>query len=282
MFAVKAGGGVPGTDGGGLLVPPDIDARLHRDLVAAAAQHDDPLDFPVFGDRLVHSGFERHHTAAPPPAIGGDDGDRPGILQAVIDRLAGKATEHHRVDRTDPRAGEHGDGGFGNHRHINDHAISGLDAVALEHVGKPADLAVELAVGQGTLITGFALPDDGGLVPKRPQRVAIHAVFADVELAPIEPLGKRHLPVEHRRPRLLPNEFTGLASPERLGIGDRRIVAALVVCHRGNPRLGGKASGRRKHGQRFRRDGIGGGGLAHVSRGSWWMDGLGGVGQSFP
>jgi hypothetical protein len=47
-----------------------------------------------------------------------------GVASSIrVARLAAaKAAEDHRVDRADARAGEHGERGLGDHRHVDQHA----------------------------------------------------------------------------------------------------------------------------------------------------------------
>ena len=54
----------------------------------------------------------------------------PGIDDALLQDFGGEAAEHHRMRRTDARAGLHGDHGLDRHRHVDDHAVAGLDASA--------------------------------------------------------------------------------------------------------------------------------------------------------
>ena len=69
------------------------------------------------------------------------------------------------MNRADARAAEHGHGGFGNHRHVNRHAVALLDAERFQDVGELADLRVQFRVGDALhVLLRFALPDDGGLV----------------------------------------------------------------------------------------------------------------------
>ena len=46
-------------------------------------------------------------------------------------------------------------------RQAGDDAVALFHFVALEHIGKAADFAVKLLVGEDALLAGFAFPDDG-------------------------------------------------------------------------------------------------------------------------
>ena len=147
------------------------------------------------------------------------------------------------MHRTDSRAGEHRDGGFGDHRHVNEHAVIGCDAVFYQHIGEPAYVLLELAVSEHPFVAGFAFPDDRRLVATRPNRVAVHAILADIKLAAVKPFRVRWVPIEDLRPRFMPNELLRLARPELLGLGDRLLIELVVGLHRLDTRLGGKLLG---------------------------------------
>ena len=156
-------------------------------------------------ERVVHVLLERHDGAAAEAAVGGDDQLGLRVLDAVGDGLRAEAAEDDRVHRADAGAGEHGDGGLGHHGQVDEDAVAGLDAVALEDVGEAADLVVKLFVGEGALFArlagsgGLAFPDQRGLVGAGGAQVPVEAIVADIELAADEPLGVGLLPFQHLR-----------------------------------------------------------------------------------
>ena len=248
VLGVEALGDVFRGNAGHFVVPPRVALGVHRDFVCAAFDDDDALDLVVFRERLIDHRLEGDDLAAPPAAVGGDDGGGAGVLEAIDDGLRGEAAEDHIVHRADARAGEHRDGGFRNHRHVNEHAVLGLDAVFEEHVGEAADVLLKLAVGDDAFVAGLALPDDGGLVFAGAGGVAVHAVFTDVELAAVEPFRVRGLPIEHFGPRFLPNQFLCLTRPELVGLVDGFLIELFVGRHRWDAGLRGKFLGRLVHG----------------------------------
>ena len=109
-----------------------------------------------------------------------------GIVDAVRKRIRAEPAEHDRMNRADARAAEHGDGGFGNHRHVNRHAVAFFDAERFQHVRKLADFRVQLRISDALhVLFRFALPDDGGLVAARFE-MPVEAVDREVELAVLE------------------------------------------------------------------------------------------------
>ena len=131
---------------GGLVVP-DVAHRIHVDLGAGAAHDDDVVDAPCLGDGGIGIGLERHLAPAAHAFVGGDDDVRLAILDAAGERVRREPAEHHRVDRADARAGEHRVGRLRDHRQIDGDAIALLDVAVAQDIGEPADLVVQLLVG---------------------------------------------------------------------------------------------------------------------------------------
>ena len=95
--------------------------------------------------RDVAVAFERNLASAAPSAVGGDERDAAGVVDAIDDRLGREAAEDHRVRRADARAGEHRNGQFRNHRHVDRDAIAFADAEVAQAVGEAADVVEQLA-----------------------------------------------------------------------------------------------------------------------------------------
>jgi hypothetical protein len=106
---------------------------------------------------------------------------------------------------TDPRAGEHRNGGLRNVREINDDTIAFFYFVSFQDIREAANFAVQLLIGKGTFVAGFAFPDNCRFVPARPSQMPIQAVFRNVEFAADEPLRERRLPFEDLFPICAPD-----------------------------------------------------------------------------
>ena len=137
---------------------------------------------PGVGNFLEGNGF-----ATPHGNIGGDEEFAGGIVDAVGQGIGAESAKHHRMDRADPGAGQHGDGGLGDHGHVNGHAIAFLDAEGFQDVGAFADVGVKFAVSDlFDFIFGVALPDDGEFIPQGRFDMAIKAIDGEVQLAVFE------------------------------------------------------------------------------------------------
>ena len=77
---------------------------------------------------------------------------------------------------------------------------------------------MELLVGEGLFVTGFTLPNDGGLVAAGTVEMAVEAVLAGIELSTDEPLGVGEFPVQDFFPLFAPDKMRSLAGPEFLGV----------------------------------------------------------------
>ncbi len=222
---------------GGVLhqaVPPVVAPLfdVHGELRPAALHHHHVLDGRAVLQGLVRELLERQDAAAAVAAVGGDEQLGLGVVDPVAERLGAEAAEDHRVNGADARAGQHGDGELGNHRQVDGHAVALAHPQALQHVGELVDLAVELPVGEGAAVAGFALPDQSRLVALAGSiraDVAVETVDADVELAAHEPLGLRRFPREHLAPGLEPLQARRPRGPEALRVARCLAVDAGVV-----------------------------------------------------
>ncbi len=92
------------------------------------------------------------------------------------------------MDSADARAGQHGDGGFRHHRHIDSNDIAFFNAQIEQYVGKTANIAMELAISDVFALAGVvAFPDDRGLVAALVQ-MAVETVGREVQGAIFIPL----------------------------------------------------------------------------------------------
>jgi hypothetical protein len=125
-----------------------VAAGLHRHALAGAAHHHDVRTLGQSISEIVDVLLERHDAAAAIAAVRRHHDARLGVVHAVAERLGREAAEHHAVGGADARARQHRDRRFRDHRQIDADAVARLDAEAAQHVGEPADLAVELEVGE--------------------------------------------------------------------------------------------------------------------------------------
>ena len=138
-----------------------------------------------------------------------------------------------------PRARQQRERRLRDHRQVDRDAITLLDAAVAQDVGHPADLRVQLTIGD---VLGFGrvvtFPDDRGLVAAGLQ-VPVDAVVGDVGLAVLEPLDRDLARLEARvldlGERRRPVDALPVLGPERVRVGDGSGVhlAVLGVVHMG-------------------------------------------------
>ena len=179
-------------------------------------------------DGGVDVGLERHLAAAAQALVRGDDELGLAALDAAGERVGREAAEHHRMDGAEPRAGEHGIGGFRDHRQVDGDAVAFLDAAVAQHVGEAAHLVVQLAIGDELRFRRVVtLPDDRHLVGAGGE-VPVDAVVGGVGGAVLEPfdrdVARRERDVLDALVRRHPMDALAVLAPEGI-----RVVGGSVI-----------------------------------------------------
>jgi hypothetical protein len=214
------------------LVPPDVAAGLHVDVVLGAPHDEDRLHARAAAERLVDGGLERQHLAAAVAAVGRDDDLGRGVDDPVGEGVGREAPEDDGVHRADPRAGEHGDDRLRDERHVDGDAIALHDPMVPECVREAAHVAEEVGVGDHAAVAGLPLPEQRDLVAEAALHLAVQGVVREVGGAAVEPARVRLLPLQHGVPGLEPMQFRRDLGPEGVGFVERTAVRALVGLER--------------------------------------------------
>jgi hypothetical protein len=115
--------------------------------------------------------------------------------------VGGEAAEDDRVDRAQPRAGQHRLQRLGHHRHVDDDAVALLDALGLQRPGERGDAVLQFLVGDLVGRAGQrAVVDDRDPLAMAGLHVAVDRVPAAVQLAVREPFVERRVVVEREAP----------------------------------------------------------------------------------
>src|SRR5215831_16880144 len=102
--------------------------------------------------------------------------------------MGGKTSEDHRMNRSNPCAGQHGNNGLWHHRHIDDDPIPFLNPLARQHSGKTRHLIQQLTIAEGFDCPSYgAIVDESKLVSSALFDVSIEGVVAGVHRASGEP-----------------------------------------------------------------------------------------------
>ena len=142
---------------------------------------------------------------------------------------------------TDAGAGQHGVKRFGDHRHVERHAVALGNTDLLQLVGHAADMIVQLAIGDRGMKTGIiAFPDQRDIITALGE-MAVDAIVGDVENAVSEPFDRQFvgIPVDVRNLRrgLDPVEAAQFLGPEGFGFLNGTTITLLVLPQTG-PRIG--------------------------------------------
>jgi hypothetical protein len=215
-------------------LPINIAAFNHRNIRAGVAQHDDRFDRGNFGQRLIDIGLQRHGLAAAQAFVGGQYHGAIAILNPAGERLRAEAGEHDRMDRADPRAGEHGDGGLGHHRQVDGDAIPLLHAARFHEVGEAADAFVQFAVSDRARRAGriIGFPQDRRRIAALRQ-MPVERIGRQVQGAVGEPadaeIGFVEAGVLDRGEGPDPVDPLRCLTPEAVGIGHRAAIHLIIA-----------------------------------------------------
>ena len=130
------------------------------------------------------------------------------------------------MDCANPRAGQHRNRSFGNHRQIDGDAVAFLDAARFKRIGEAADIAVELRISDCavSLLRIIRLPIDRDAISAL-FKMPVERIGAQVQLAFFEPANVEVVlvigRVLHRLERPDPIDALCLLLPEPVHIIDR-------------------------------------------------------------
>ena len=154
-----------------------------------------------------------------------------GIVDTHRQLVSGKAPEHHGVDGAQARGGEHGHGGFRDHRHVDQYPVAFFHPLLAQGTREGGDAFGELGVGDGL----FAVRD-GGIVVDRHliaapgSEVGIQRHVAGVHDAIGKPaVDTVFILAENGGGEGEPVQLAGLVGPEGVRIVDGRGVFLFVT-----------------------------------------------------
>src|SRR5689334_22200044 len=127
-------------------MPPVIPPVLHLDgmMLPYPLKYDYILDGRAALQRLIRGLLKWDYLAAPPIAVRRDDQPGGAVLCPLGQTLGREAAEHHGVDRSDARAGEHRDRGLRHHRHVERYTVAAPDAQPTNHIRESVYFARQL------------------------------------------------------------------------------------------------------------------------------------------
>ena len=139
-------------------------------------------------DRLVEQRLVRDHPPRLEPAGRRYDDHRLCVRDPGRQFRRRKASEDDGVDGTEPGAGEHGDHGLRDHRHVHNHAIAFSNTQVVEDARERGDLVRQLGIRERLDGSGDrAVVDQRLLVRAAFLEVTVQAVVRGVALGSDEP-----------------------------------------------------------------------------------------------
>ncbi len=141
------------------------------------------------------------------------------------------------MDRAKPRAREHREQGFGDHRQVDQDALALGHAKRAHHSGHAVHFGVQFGVGVAPLDARFRRYIHQRVLLSARGEVAVNGVVAEIGLAADEPARERRIAaIEHVLERRFPMDAPRLFTPERFRIFNRTAVSFTISRH-SNPRL---------------------------------------------
>ena len=183
-----------------------------------------------FGAGGVDHRLVRNQLATAHAGIGGDEQPGLRIVDAQRQVVRGEATEHHRMHRTDARAGQHREHGFGHVRHVDHHTVTVTDAEVLEHGSEVVHFPIQLAIGDLAGAAGLGGNGNQRELVGALGQMAVDGVVAEIGFTADKPAPERRVAVvEYLLRRFVPMDALGFLAPEGLRLVDRATVGFLVV-----------------------------------------------------
>ncbi len=163
------------------------------------------------------------------PAGRGYDSAGPGVVDAHGQFMRREAAEDDRMDRPQPRAGQHRLQRLGNHGHVDDDAVAFPDASGAQRACKAGHAVAKLGIGDALDAVGDgAVMDDGKAVAVAGLDMTIHGVPAGIDHRFREPFARRAIIGIGAAGRAVPVDRLRRAHPEPLRIGFPARIDVLV------------------------------------------------------
>ena len=138
-------------------------------------------------NRFIHQVFIGNGLAGAHARIGGNHDFRFGIIDTRGQTRRRKAAEHHGMNRADPCAGEHPEHRFGDHRHVDQYAITFCHAQGFQHRGHAIHFVEEIAIAEFFLFVGFRGNVNQRRLLGALGQVAIHGIETEIGFATDKP-----------------------------------------------------------------------------------------------
>ena len=193
----------------------EVDLAWAQFGLDAALVPDDVAQRQVL-DGLVDDAAQVDGLAAAHADVAGNDDLGAGVDDAVAQRADAHAGVDDRMDRAQPRTGQHGDHAFQRQRHVDDDAVAAFRRPRLRSpLARRETKLAQFVVGDLALAAILGDPDQRHLVAVGAVGVAVQRIEGDVGLAADKPAMIRILPLHHLVPGLEPLRSAPPSSPQK-------------------------------------------------------------------
>jgi hypothetical protein len=137
------------------------------------------------------------------------------------------------MNRADPRAGEHGDDRFGDHGHVDQHAVAGADPEIHQHGAERGRLVEQFAIGDRPLRRrDRAVVIERGLIAAAIFNMPVERVVAGVATRVGEPAAiDAGFGIEDGHRLARPGDLARGGGPKGLRIGAPLVIGLPVAAH---------------------------------------------------
>ena len=195
-------------------MPPMVPAFRPGHFIFTAFQNENGSHGFLTFEGLIDILFQGDDFSPSPCTILGNDALAGRIVETFTKAVGTESSKDHRVGGTDAGTGEHGDGDFGNHAHVNGDGIPFADSQLLQGGSALTHFGKEFRVSEAQGIAGLPFPMEGDPVGVRLD-VAIETGFGHIQTSTLKPPVNRSIRgIEETMPGLSPVNLFGLAGPE--------------------------------------------------------------------
>src|SRR5471030_859505 len=187
--------------------------------------------------RFIHERCVIDHLARTRTGVGGNDQHGRGVINARRQAWRGEPAEYDRMDCAEPRAGQHREQGFGDHRQIDQDTLALANAERAHDGGHAIHFGVQLGIGVAPLDARFRRYIHQRVLLSTRGKMPVDSVVAKIGLAADKPSRKRWIAaIKHLLERRFPMDAPRLFAPERFWFFNRTAMSFTISRH-SNPCL---------------------------------------------
>ena len=213
-------------------MPPEIPVALHVTVLSGPPDRNTGYDCrgPLHG--FIGNGLQLGGLPTPVTPVCGHQDVALGIGDPFGQCFHAETSVNDTVGRADFGTCQHGNDELGDLGHVYGHDFPLFCTHGFQYIRKLRDFPVQGIKGKCPDIAGFALPDQGQLIPGIGTQVPVNGIGNDVDLSSRIPFVKWLIRViQDLVPWLVPHQFLGLYIPEPLPVLNGFLVQAVIILY---------------------------------------------------